>query len=229
MLEPLQGPRLRPVLRLGRHVRAVGEVRRGPRRPTRDISIFGQESNPDDLAAGEDEPRDPRHRGHISAEMRPTASTRICTPDLKADFVLANPPFNDQRLGRRAAARGRRAGVRRAAVGNANFAWVQHFIDHLAPHGYGRVRAGQRLLSSQQSGEGEIRRAIIEADLVDCIVSLPGQLFFTTQIPVSLWFLTRDKSNGLVRDRDCATARARPCSSTPASSARWKTRTLRGF
>jgi type I restriction enzyme M protein len=84
-------------------------------------------------------------------------------------------------------------------AGNANFAWVQHFIDHLAPHGYAGFVLANGSLSSQQSGEGEIRRAIIEADLVDCIVSLPGQLFFTTQIPVSLWFLTRDKSNGLVR------------------------------
>jgi type I restriction enzyme M protein len=74
-----------------------------------------------------------------------------------------------------------------------------HFIDHLAPHGYAGFVLANGSLSSQQSGEGEIRRAIIEADLVDCIVSLPGQLFFTTQIPVSLWFLTRDKSNGLVR------------------------------
>jgi type I restriction enzyme M protein len=86
-------------------------------------------------------------------------------------------------------------------AGNANFAWVQHFIDHLAPHGYAGFVLANGSLSSQQSGEGEIRRAIIEDDLVDCIVSLPGQLFFTTQIPVSLWFLTRDKSNGLVRDQ----------------------------
>ena len=85
-------------------------------------------------------------------------------------------------------------------AGNANFAWVQHFIDHLAPHGYAGFVLANGSLSSQQSGEGDIRRAIIEKDdLVDCIVSLPGQLFFTTQIPVSLWFLTRDKSNGLVR------------------------------
>lgn len=85
-------------------------------------------------------------------------------------------------------------------VGNANFAWVQHFIHHLAPHGYAGFVLANGSLSSQQSGEGEIRRAIVDADLVDCIVSLPGQLFFTTQIPVCLWFMTRDKSNGLVRD-----------------------------
>src|SRR3954464_6328894 len=86
-------------------------------------------------------------------------------------------------------------------TGNANFAWVQHFIHHLAPHGYAGFVLANGSLSSQQSGEGEIRKAIVEADLVDCIVSLPGQLFFTTQIPVSLWFLTRDKANGLVRDK----------------------------
>lgn len=77
---------------------------------------------------------------------------------------------------------------------------MQHLIHHLAPHGYAGFVLANGSLSSQQSGEGDIRRKIIEADLVDCVVSLPAQLFFTTQIAVSLWFLTRDKSNGLVRD-----------------------------
>jgi type I restriction enzyme M protein len=92
---------------------------------------------------------------------------------------------------------------------------VQHFVHHLAPHGYAGFVLANGALSSQQSREGEIRRNIVEADLVDCIVGLPGQLFFTTQIPVSLWFLTRDKSNGLVRD--CATGGVRRCSSTRAA------------
>ena len=77
---------------------------------------------------------------------------------------------------------------------------MQLFIHHLAPHGYAGFVLANGSLSSQQSGEGEIRRKLVDADLVDCIVALPGQLFFTTQIPVCLWFLTRDKSNGLVRD-----------------------------
>src|SRR5207247_5775426 len=79
-------------------------------------------------------------------------------------------------------------------VGNANFAWVQHFIHHLAPTGTAGFILANGSMSSNQSGEGEIRKAIIEADLVDCMVALPGQLFYSTQIPVCLWFLARDKS-----------------------------------
>jgi type I restriction enzyme M protein len=121
-------------------------------------------------------------------------------PGLKADFVLANPPFNDSDWGGERLRQGERWPYGVPPAGNANFAWVQHFIHHLAPHGYAGFVLANGSLSSQQSGEGDIRRNIVEADLVDCIVSLPGQLFSTTQIPVSLWFLTRDKSNGLVRD-----------------------------
>ena len=121
-------------------------------------------------------------------------------PGLKADFVLANPPFNDSDWSGEKLRTGERWQYGVPPAGNANFAWVQHFIHHLAPHGYAGFVLANGALSSQQSGEGDIRRAIIEADLVDCIVSLPGQLFSTTQIPVCLWFLTRDKSNGLVRD-----------------------------
>ncbi len=80
---------------------------------------------------------------------------------------------------------------------NANFAWVQHFLHHLTPAGLAGFVLANGSMSSQQSGEGEIRKAIIEADLVDCMVALPGQLFYSTQIPVCLWFLSRDKKNGL--------------------------------
>ena len=85
--------------------------------------------------------------------------------------------------------------------GNANFAWVQHMIHHLAPHGIAGFVLANGSMSSNQSGEGEIRRRIIEGDLVDCMVALPGQLFYTTQIPACLWFLARDKGNGKFRDR----------------------------
>ena len=86
-------------------------------------------------------------------------------------------------------------------VGNANFAWVQHFIHHLAPRGMAGFVLANGSMSSNQSGEGEIRKAIVEANLVDCMVALPGQLFYATQIPVCLWFLARDKKNGRFRDR----------------------------
>ncbi len=118
--------------------------------------------------------------------------------DLKADYVIANPPFNDsdwggQRL--REDVRWKQHGV--PPVGNANFAWVQHFLHHLSPRGIAGFVLANGSMSSQQSGEGEIRKSIIEADLVDCMVALPGQLFYSTQIPVCLWFLARDKENGL--------------------------------
>ncbi|MGH2467614.1 MAG: N-6 DNA methylase, partial [Candidatus Limnocylindrales bacterium] len=86
-------------------------------------------------------------------------------------------------------------------AGNANFAWVQHFVSHLAPTGIAGFVLANGSMSANQSGEGEIRRNIVEADLVDCMVALPGQLFYSTQIPVCLWFLARDKRNGRFRDR----------------------------
>ncbi len=117
--------------------------------------------------------------------------------DLKADYVLANPPFNDSDWGGERL----RADVRwRYGVppaGNGNFAWVQHFLHHLSPTGVAGFVLANGSMSSQQSNEGEIRKAIIEADLVDCMVAMPGQLFYSTQIPVCLWFLSRDKTNGL--------------------------------
>jgi type I restriction enzyme M protein len=121
--------------------------------------------------------------------------------DLKADFVLANPPFNDSDWGGESLAKDVRWKYGVPPAGNANFAWVQHFIHHLAPNGVAGFVLANGSMSSNTSGEGEIRKAIIEADLVDCMISLPGQLFYTTAIPVCLWFLTRNKSNGKFRDR----------------------------
>ena len=85
--------------------------------------------------------------------------------------------------------------------GNANFAWVQHIVHHLAPSGTAGFVLANGSMSSGQSGEGEIRKNLIEADLVDCMVALPGQLFYSTQIPACLWFLARDRSGGPLRDR----------------------------
>ncbi len=86
-------------------------------------------------------------------------------------------------------------------VGNANFAWIQHFIHHLEPNGIAAFVLANGSMSSNTSGEGEIRKNIIEADLVDCMIALPGQLFYTTPIPACLWFVTRNKKNGKFRDR----------------------------
>lgn len=122
-------------------------------------------------------------------------------PDLKADYILANPPFNVSDWGGERLRSDVRWKYGAPPVGNANFAWVQHFIHHLKPTGVAGFVLANGSLSSNQSGEGDIRRAIVEADLVDCVVALPSQLFFTTQIPVSLWFLARDKRNSGYRDR----------------------------
>jgi type I restriction enzyme M protein len=122
-------------------------------------------------------------------------------PDLRADYVLANPPFNDSDWRGELLKSDKRWKYGVPPAGNANFAWVQHFIHHLAPTGLAGFVLANGSMSSNQSGEGEIRRNIIEADLVDCMVALPGQLFYATQIPVCLWFLARDKKNGRFRDR----------------------------
>ena len=163
-----------------------------------DISIYGQESNPTtrrlavmNLAL----------RG-IEADFGPEQADtfrRDLHPDLRADFVLANPPFNDSDWFRKDDDVRWQFGV--PPKGNANYAWVQHFIHHLANTGSAGFVLANGSMSSNQSGEGEIRKAIIEADLVDCMVALPGQLFYSTQIPVCLWFLNRSKNDGKRRDR----------------------------
>ena len=122
-------------------------------------------------------------------------------PDLKADYVLANPPFNDSDWRGELLKDDKRWVYGVPPSGNANYAWVQHFIHHLAPTGLAGFVLANGSMSSNQSGEGEIRKAIVEADLVDCMVALPGQLFYSTQIPVCLWFLARNKKNGRFRDR----------------------------
>jgi type I restriction enzyme M protein len=155
-----------------------------------DISIYGQESNPTtrrlaimNLAL----------RG-IEADFgveNADSFRRDLHPDLRADYVLANPPFNDSDWARRDDDVRWQFGI--PPKGNANFAWVQHFIHHLAPQGMAGFVLANGSMSSNQSGEGEIRRAIIAADLVDCMVALPGQLFYSTPIPVCLWFIATNK------------------------------------
>ncbi len=124
-----------------------------------------------------------------------------CFPDLKADFILANPPFNVSNWGGDLLRNDKRWKYGVPPVGNANFAWVQHIIYHLAPGGMAGFVLANGSMSSNQSGEGEIRKNIIEADLVDCMVALPGQLFYSTQIPACLWFLSRDRKKGKFRER----------------------------
>jgi type I restriction enzyme M protein len=163
-----------------------------------DLSIYGQESNSTtrrlaimNLAI----------RG-IEADFGPEhADTfrRDLHKDLKAQFVIANPPFNDSDWHRADDDVRWQYGV--PPKGNANFAWVQHFIHHLASDGFAGFVLANGSMSSNQSGEGAIRQKIVEADLVDCMVALPGQLFYSTQIPVCLWFIAKNKNDGKRRDR----------------------------
>ncbi len=158
-----------------------------------DISVYGQESNPTtwrlakmNLAIrGIDNNLGPHHADTFHQDLH---------PDLKADFILANPPFNVSDWGGERLRDDARWKYGTPPVGNANYAWIQHMVHHLAPRGVAGFVLANGSMSSNSGGEGEIRRNLIEADLVDCIVALPGQLFYSTQIPVCLWFLSRDKS-----------------------------------
>jgi type I restriction enzyme M protein len=165
-----------------------------------DLSIYGQESNPTtwklckmNLAIrGIEANLGPHHADSFHNDLH---------KDLRADFILANPPFNVSDWGGERLRDDGRWRFDVPPASNANFAWVQHIVHHLAPHGVAGFVLANGSMSSNQSGEGDIRRAIADADLVDCMVALPGQLFYTTPIPACLWFLARSKANNKFRDR----------------------------
>jgi type I restriction enzyme M protein len=159
-----------------------------------DVSIYGQESNHTTWRLAM---LNMAIRGIDAKIVQGDSFHTDAHKDLKADYVLANPPFNDSDWGGQRLREDQRWKYGVPPLGNANFAWVQHFLHHLSPNGIAGFVLANGSMSSQQSGEGEIRKAIVEADLVDCMVALPGQLFYSTQIPVCLWFLARDKKNGL--------------------------------
>src|SRR3989442_1653829 len=165
-----------------------------------DIAVYGQESNYTTWKLARmnlairaiDANLGPRNADSFRADLH---------PDLKADFILANPPFNMSDWGGENLRQDVRWKFGMPPINNANYAWIQHFIHHLSPVGVAGFVMAKGSMSPQTSNEGEIRKALIEADLVDCMVALPGQLFFTTPIPVCLWFLARDKKNHKRRDR----------------------------
>jgi type I restriction enzyme M protein len=163
-----------------------------------DISIYGQESNYTTWRLAK---MNLAIRGIDAQIAHGDTFHADKNPDLKADYVLANPPFNDSDWRGELLKEDKRWVYGPPPAGNANFAWVQHFIWHLAPTGLAGFVLANGSMSSNQSGEGEIRKKIIEADLVDCMIALPGQLFYSTQIPVCLWFLARSKKNGRFRNR----------------------------
>ncbi|MBX3619079.1 MAG: type I restriction-modification system subunit M [Rhizobacter sp.] len=157
------------------------------------ISVYGQEANPTTWRLAS---MNMAIRGMDFDFGREPANTfsRDQHPDLRADYIMANPPFNMKEWN---------AGVKDddprwkygiPPTGNANFAWMQHMIHHLAPHGGMALLLANGSMSSNTNNEGEIRKALIEADLVECMVALPGQLFTNTQIPACIWFLSRSKA-----------------------------------
>ena len=156
-----------------------------------DISIYGQESNYTTWRLAK---MNLAIRG-IEGQIAHGDSFRNDRhPDLKADFILANPPFNVSDWGGERLTEDTRWRYGVPPKGNANFAWVQHMVHHLAPAGVAGFVLANGSMSSSQSGEGTIRKNLIEADLVDCMVALPGQLFYSTQIPACLWFLARRRT-----------------------------------
>jgi type I restriction enzyme M protein len=165
-----------------------------------DLSIYGQESNPTTWKLAK---MNLALRG-IEANLGPHNADTFRNDlhkDLRANFILANPPFNMSDWGGENLKDDVRWKYGVPPAGNANFAWVQHMIHHLAPAGIAGFVLANGSMSSNQSGEGEIRRNLVEADLVDCMIALPVQLFYGTAIPACLWFLTKSKKNAKLSDR----------------------------
>ena len=209
MLEPYQGRVYDPCCgSSGMFVQSVEFIRAhatgngsGGRPPTgarADISIYGQESNYTTWRLAK---MNLAIRGIEGQIAHGDTFHNDRHPDLKADFILANPPFNVSDWGGERLADDQRWRYGVPPKGNANFAWVQHMAHHLAPGGAAGIVLANGSMSSAQSGEGNIRKSLIEAGLVDCMVALPGQLFYSTQIPACLWFLARNRGNGGFRNR----------------------------
>lgn len=157
-----------------------------------DIAVYGQELNETTWRLGK---MNMAIRG-IDADLRRGDTFHDDKfPDLKADYIIANPPFNISDWGQEHLADDIRWKYGVPPRGNANYAWIQHMIHHLSPTGTAGLVLANGSMSSQSSGEGEIRKNLIEADMVDCIVTLPSQLFFNTGIPACLWFVSRDRAN----------------------------------
>lgn len=165
-----------------------------------DLSIFGQESNPTTWKMARMNLVIRGIEANLGKEPADTFHHDL-HPDLMADFVLANPPFNMSDWGGDRLRNDVRWKYGVPPEGNANFAWVEHIVHHLAPGGVAGFVLANGSMSSNTGGEGEIRKSLVEANIVDCMVALPGQLFYGSQIPVCLWFLARDRKNGKFRDR----------------------------
>ena len=200
MLEPFHGRVYDPACGSGGMFVQSAEFVRAHGGKRTDISVYGQEFTDTTWRLAK---MNLALRG-IEADLGPQSAdsfTRDLHPDLRADFVLANPPFNVSNWWDPKLADDPRWTYGTPPAGNANFAWVQHFVHHLAPGGTAGFVLANGSLSSKTGGEGDIRRRLVEADLVDCIVALPDKLFYNTGIPVSLWFVSRNRHGNGHRER----------------------------
>ena len=198
MLEPFNGRVYDPACGSGgmfvqadKFIKAHGGVRN-------DISVFGQEMNPTTWRLAKMNLALRGIDANLGAQWGDSFSNDQ-HPDLRADFIIANPPFNISDWGGENLRDDPRWQYGVPPAGNANYAWIQHMLHHLSPTGTMATVLANGSLSSKTSGEGDIRKNLIEADLVECIVAMPDKLFYTTGIPVCLWFLTKDKTDRTVK------------------------------
>ena len=200
MLEPYKGRIFDPACgSCGLFVQSANFVEAHGGRPEK-ISVYGQERNQATWRIG----RMNLAIHGLSGDVQYTESGSLLDdafPRLKADFVMANPTFNQKEWSTPAVLDDVRWAHGVPPTGNANYAWIQHFLHHLAPKGRAGFVMANGSLTTMSGGEGKIRESLIRADVVDCIVALPAQLFYTTGIPVCLWFFDRDKACSSERDR----------------------------
>jgi type I restriction enzyme M protein len=201
MLEPYKGRVFDPCCGSGGMFVQSEKFVEDHRGKINDISIYGQESNQTTWRLAK---MNLAIRGIDSTQVKWNSEGSFLNDahkDLKADYIIANPPFNVSDWGGELLRSDGRWQYGTPPVGNANFGWLQHFIYHLSPSGQAGVVLAKGALTSKTSGEGEIRKALVEAGLIDCIVNLPAKLFLNTQIPAALWFMSRNRKNGKFRDR----------------------------
>ena len=201
ILEPYKGRVFDPCCGSGGMFVQSEKFVAGHQGKTNDISIYGQESNQTTWRLAK---MNLAIRGIDGSQViwnNEGSFLNDAHKDLKADFIIANPPFNVSDWSGELLRNDGRWKFGTPPAGNANYAWIQHFLYHLSPTGIAGFVLAKGSLTSKSSGEGDIRKALIEARLVDCIVNLPAKLFLNTQIPASLWFLSRNKANGGYRNR----------------------------
>jgi len=202
MLEPYKGRVMDPCCGSGGMFVQSEKFVTQHRGKIKDISIYGQESNQTTWRLAK---MNLAIRGIDSSLVKWNSEGSFLNDALKdyrADYILANPPFNDSDWSGDQLKNDARWQYGTPPTGNANFAWLQHFAFHLAPSGQAGIVLAKGALTSKSSGEGDIRRRMIEeGNLIDCIVNLPAKLFLNTQIPAALWFLARNRENGKFRNR----------------------------